>query len=331
MLRYKLFKEIVEDKFKEYIPEEYHNCKLIFRQVEKINGSMDGIILVGETRVAPCMYINHLYEEYRNHEQLGTILRKAARSMVEGLKKGPDLNSFNYEAVKDNIYMKLINTERNQPILENCPHRKFNDLSIVYYVLVHIGDDMGSTVISNNMMKLYGVTEEELYMLATQNVERSMPTMIEDMREIGQILLADLGLEVNTQLEDGMMEEDGPEMYVVSKQGGVNGAIAMMDKEALQTLSDRLGGDLHVLPSSVHEVIVIRAEEGNEHELENMVKHINETEVPVEDRLSDHIYYYNSSTRLLTTVVSPFEINLGDEDQRREDNSMKESISYSGR
>ena len=158
-----------------------------------------------------------------------------------------------------------------------------------------------------------------------------MPTMIEDMREIGQILLADLGLEVNTQLEDGMMEEDGPEMYVVSKQGGVNGAIAMMDKEALQTLSDRLGGDLHVLPSSVHEVIVIRAEEGNEHELENMVKHINETEVPVEDRLSDHIYYYNSSTRLLTTVVSPFEINLGDEDQRREDNSMKESISYSGR
>ena len=128
-----------------------------------------------------------------------------------------------------------------------------------------------------------------------------------------------------------MMGEDVPEMYVVSKLGGINGAIAMMDKEALQTLSDRLGGDLHVLPSSVHEVIVIRAEEEHEHELEDMVKHINETEVPVEDRLSDQIYYYNSSTRLLTTVVSPFAINVGEEEQRRDDHSMKESISFSGR
>lgn len=325
MLSYKLFKEIVKDKFKEYLPEEYQNCKLIFRQVEKVNGTMDGIILVGETRVAPCMYINHLYEEYRDNEKVDTILRKAAVSMVEGLKKGPDLNSFNYESAKDNIYMKLINTSKNQPILENCPHRKFNDLSIVYYVAVRIGDDMGCTVISNNMMKLYGVTEKELYMLATQNVERKMPTTIDDIRDIEQMFMAGLGL------EDEMMGENAPEMYVVSKQGGINGAIAMMDKEALQTLSERLGGNLHVLPSSVHEVIVIRAEEEHEHELENMVKHINETEVPVEDRLSDHIYYYNSSTRLLTTVVSPFEINYGDEEQRKDENYMRESISFSGR
>lgn len=325
MLSYKLFKEIVEDKFKAYLPGEYQNCKLIFRQVEKVNGTKDGIILVGETRVAPCIYINHLYEEYRKHEQLDTILRKAAVSMVEGVKRGPELNSFNYESAKDNIYMKLINTSKNQPILENCPHRKFNDLSIVYYVAVHIGDDMGSTVISNNMMKLYGVTEKELYTLATQNVERKMPTTIDDIRDIEQMFMAGLGL------EDEMMGEDVPEVYVVSKQGGINGAIAMMDTEALQTLSERLGGNLHVLPSSVHEVIVIRAKEEHEHELENMVKHINETEVPVEDRLSDHIYYYNSSTRLLTTVVSPFEINYGDEDRRKDENYMRESISFSGR
>ena len=65
-----------------------------------------------------------------------------------------------------------------------------------------------------------------------------------------------------------------------------------MNSEAFEQLRREMG-DLYILPSSVHELIVISAEKADPVELETMVQMINQNEVKEAERLSDHIYRYD--------------------------------------
>ncbi|MCQ5146775.1 DUF5688 family protein, partial [Enterocloster bolteae] len=87
------------------------------------------------------------------------------------------------------------------------------------------------------------------------------------------------------------------EMILVTNKQGLNGAVAMLDDEALHTVAEYFGDNLHILPSSIHEIFAIKAEEGHEKELAEMVADINQKEVPLGDRLSDNVYFYDRLNR----------------------------------
>ncbi|MEG2700536.1 MAG: DUF5688 family protein, partial [Hungatella sp.] len=62
----------------------------------------------------------------------------------------------------------------------------------------------------------------------------------------------------------------------------------------LKSFADLLEQDLVILPSSIHEVLLVPYEEELcFEELASMVQHINQTEVPQADQLSNQIYYYS--------------------------------------
>lgn len=70
-------------------------------------------------------------------------------------------------------------------------------------------------------------------------------------------------------------------------------------------MSDKLGTDLYVLPSSVHEVIVISTQAGEPDDLQEMVQEINNSEVAPEERLSDSVYKFDSKVKELSIVAEP--------------------------
>lgn len=51
MMNYEIFKEVVKDSFKDYLPEQYKDMELRVCSVNKVNRMMDGINLIGGAEV----------------------------------------------------------------------------------------------------------------------------------------------------------------------------------------------------------------------------------------------------------------------------------------
>ena len=133
MMNYEIFKEVVVEKLMDYLPEEYHDMKLVVQPVDKVNHTMDGLSLVGDgVRISPTMYINTMYENYVKTEDLQGELVAAANTMNEAMKEAPGiLPSMDLNSARNNIVFQLINTEQNKQMLEDAPNRQFQDLSIM--------------------------------------------------------------------------------------------------------------------------------------------------------------------------------------------------------
>lgn len=247
MLSYEEFKEIVMQKFMEYMPEEYQHYDLETHRVNKVNQEMDGIIIRVPGNIAPTLYINQMYKTYTNEGDLEAVFQTAARLMVEGLENPPEF-SMRDKITNDNIVMKLVNTDMNCEMLANCPHREVMDLSVIYCWVVQMSEEGISTAqVTNVNADLFGLAEKELYELATENMKRLFPYKVESMDKVMMSLFDMEGAD----MEFAPPTQDG--MYIVSNTEGINGAVAMLDDELMHSLALHLGNDLHVLPSSIHE------------------------------------------------------------------------------
>ena len=88
-------------------------------------------------------------------------------------------------------------------------------------------------------------------------------------------------------------------MYVASNKERIHGAGVIAYPEFMEEAAKRLGGDFYVLPSSIHEVILIPdTPDVSVLELQGIVQSVNVEQVAPEERLSDHIYHYDSKEKL---------------------------------
>lgn len=88
--------------------------------------------------------------------------------------------------------------------------------------------------------------------------------------------------------------------YVLTNSQKVFGAVELLDGNTLKEIGDELGGDFIVLPSSLHESIIIFADgSASCQELADMVTDINRNVVSIEERLSDHVYLFEREEGVL--------------------------------
>ncbi len=65
-------------------------------------------------------------------------------------------------------------------------------------------------------------------------------------------------------------------MYVLTNSNQVNGAVYMCDEEVMSLIAEKLGSDLIVIPSSIHETIILKETENmSVRELNAMVEAVN--------------------------------------------------------
>ena len=187
------------------------------------------------------------------------------------------------------------NFENNTELLRGKPYRKFLDLAAVYYVQVEGFKDggTGAFLVNDSHMSVWGQTEEGLYSAAVQNMRLSGESVFESMEEI----LGQMMPEFQPPLPAGV---PAARMYVLTNQKQIFGAAELLDNEALKQVSDELGGDFIVLPSSLHECIILPAGEAVSYqELADIVAGVNINAVSIEERLSDHVYLYEHKEGLL--------------------------------
>lgn len=208
-----------------------------------------------------------------------------------------DMRHFlNYEAVKSNIVYKLINTERNKELLEDIPYIEFLDLSVVFQCLLSQNESRLETLLIHNVhTKLWDVTVVDLYKAAKENTGRLLPYEIKNMADVIDEILKAEGTE-QFKHEDCMAEpESNKLMYVLSNQKRIDGAVSMIYPGLLRDFADKIGSSFYIIPSSVHEVLLLPSENPEDREnLKDMVKEINDTQMEAEEILSYSLYWFDN-------------------------------------
>lgn len=275
--------------------------------VAKNNGvTLDSLMIhrPGET-VCPNIYINPLYEQYLNGATVDQIVERILltyRSAVPAAEIDPE-TLLNPEIILSQVVYRLINYEKNERLLEDIPYKPVLDLALIYYVMVHteeFGD--GAIMVRNDLLAYYNLTKEEVDRAAKENTARLLPAdfmgIRELMREMGEII----GVK---SYKDLSLEEEAvaSPLYVLTNRQRLFGAYYMTDESLLSEISRKLDSDLFLIPSSVHECMVVPTEIWEEKDtLSDMVREINHTQVSEQDFLADTIYRYNAGEKRLVVA-----------------------------
>ena len=180
---------------------------------------------------------------------------------------------------KKSLFVKLVNTERNESLVEQSISKEFLDLSAVVRVVLKMDKEgMASMALSKGDAEILGMTEEEIYAAALANTLRLFPPKL---MNLGRYVEMSIGAELP-------LGEDEVTTYILTNQKEVDGAFYLMSQELVGAIAEMLEDDLYILPSSVNEVLLVRASELEDgvDELKEMVRDANETVVAEKDILS---------------------------------------------
>ena len=187
---------------------------------------------------------------------------------------------------KKSLFVKLVNTERNESLVEQSISKEFLDLSAVVRVVLKMDKEgVASMALSKGDAEIIGMTEEEIYAAALANTLRLFPPKL---MNLGRYVEMRIGAELP-------LGEDEVTTYILTNQKEVDGAIYFMSPEVVGAIAEALEDDLYILPSSVNEVLLVRASELEDgvDELKEMVRDANETVVAEKDILSYNVYHYD--------------------------------------
>ena len=255
--------------------------------------------------ISPTIYLEEFFELYEKGKQMDWIIE----DLVELYEEIRQEKSWDYErmlsfkGVKDRIIFRLINTEKNKDLLLDVPHKKFLDLSLVFAVLVEADNDGTAVMLIKDLhMRQWKVTKEQLWDAAKENTKRLLPAECFGMNFAVYELLSrstpgehdrENLLRRTWHIHEELELPEKDKMYVLSNKLKNYGAACIAYPYILDMLAGVLKENFYVLPSSVHEVIIVpESSQIRQSELERMVREINETQVPEEEILSNHAYFY---------------------------------------
>lgn len=280
------------------------NSRVEIRQVQKNNvGVVPTMnIIEGELPVSMNFYMKDLYGAFREQ---GKTMEELAEGLVQvhceniGQCQELDISKMfgNPEQVREILFFRLVNYEKNRELLENVPHVKVLDLALVYYLLAdRNGDRIGSMRTSHRMFWHFGWDAEKMQGEVMDNTVRLFPEHIMPLYHVLEDMKNKAGEEQRDLFEDMLdetVEKDFP--LLLSNSSRVNGATVIAYPNLLQRVAEEVGFNLFLLPSSVHEFLAL-PDDGrcSLDDLERMVAEVNRSSVQDEEKLSDHVYYYDA-------------------------------------
>ena len=242
---------------------------------------------IGSSNVRPTIYV----ESYDTNNVFE--LAKQMVNTINGLKNEIEVpnvsNVLNWQQAKERLRV-CIEPRTNEDVIK----RDFLDLQMFARIIV-AEDENGtqSAKVTPSLLKAWNITEDELFIKAKENTEKEI--------QVGNMLDILFGNGMKTSIDEfkPIVDKDDITMFVFTNNSGINGAGGIACKTALKKLSDKFGSGFYILPSSIHELLIIPVDT-NDHNARasftKMVQEVNAGEVKPEEILSNHCYYYNRVT-----------------------------------
>lgn len=312
-------KEFMEKLAERIVEELYNEVKIDMTEVLKNNSvRYHGLVISSPgSNVSPTIYVDGLFDDFIKGKDMDDIVWEIINTYHNYNERVRDVEIeyskwTQFENVKDQVFMKLINYNRNTELLEKHPHVRYLDLAVTFHINVeNTMENQASVKINYELMRRWGITTEKLYEFAKENTRKMFPLTVKPMSDVIFDLINSGNFDKNYEYEKtnedfcGIVNEDNMvhKMFVMTNSCCVNGAVSLVYKEFIEEFAREQGCNIVMLPSSVHEVICITNVDKEDYlHLIRMVNEVNAIHVMPEEVLSDNIYIYNKETN----VIEPF-------------------------
>ncbi len=269
---------------------EYDENRQIFvKDVRKNNGVLlKGLTIKAEgEQIAPTIYLEEFYEQYSHTGNYDEVLKTIVRT-YENSKRG-NIPGFSADALSEKrIYGVLVNTESNEELLRDVPSVRVFDgrFSVIFRYSLAEFDDNASVIITDSIAEAKNLTPSRLLELALVNTGKHQEISLEPMESI---ICTIIGMDYD-ELTD--MQKACP-MYVLSNADNIYGSFMVLRPDVEKKLLSTFKGDIVVIPSSIHELILIDSElvsAGTINSLNEIITSVNKEVVSQEDFLDNRYF-----------------------------------------
>ena len=214
--------------------------------------------------------------------------------LIEASKKSVNIPNFtpedisDFSKVKSAVFFKLINRKANESRLSDVPYLDYLDLAIVFCIMIPMDSkNWGSILIHNHLLETWKISKETLFEFAKINTYQIFAPTVTPLQDMLENMLSDEDKELFPKLTPSFP------MLVLTNSRNNHGATVICYPDYLKKLAMEMDTDFIILPSSIHEVILLPMKSDFDiGELSQMVRQVNATQLSPEEVLSDHAYLY---------------------------------------
>lgn len=287
MMNKKEFTETIMVRLAERCPDfSFETTNVIKRNDEKLIG------IIGRTSHALCptVYVEPFYQNYRQGMSADEVIDRMAEIFwQEHLSVKSELsirnNMEDFEKIKDRLIIVLSSLDMNEQWLKDKCYRPFLNLAATVGILVDVDETSNSIIhVKEKMLDMWNVTFEYIFEVAKENSFIESNILFKDIYDV-------------LTLDGIFLDADASLLYVATNCHNFMGANLLMNNSFLYEIAEELQDSFYIIPSSVHELLVLPACQVQDIEgLNLLIQNINDTEVILSDRLSYTLYYYDCTT-----------------------------------
>ncbi|MBR3463308.1 MAG: hypothetical protein IKH20_11605 [Clostridiales bacterium] len=305
-MEFEAFKNTIMDLVSKEVEDRgLEGISMKLTTVESPDGMTDRLMVsVDDSKMSMAFRLKEIYQSVEDGEDIDHAVFKMVNTIEDNIsfvkEKEQDVKSFisDYEKVKDNTYLRLI--PGDSPILKSTPHRMIEDMALVVNVhLDSFSDEHGKScvVVTKPLMEMYGIDETQLFADAEKNSLANEPIVFKPLLDMVKDLIS--------KDEIPNPEDVGIVTYIATNQSGFQGAAVAGYPDFCEKAAEAIGGSFYMLPSSVHEFILIK-DDGTPKakDLNRMIKNVNETVLEPRDVLAAQCYHYDAKAKVLETGLN---------------------------
>lgn len=283
-------------------------------------GNLTGLIFrAGDSECAPTIYVEDFYDMYKRGSSVSELYEAAVSTVLYSIENAPDLTEDSL-TTPDRLHVRLLNKSGNKDYLENVPHL---DVGCGLALIAEVISGEFRAVITNELAECYEMDQDEMLEAALVNTSHSDPPVLFELTE----LLAEgrencknlLGSDTGFKAESGFGPEERSDsdsntefgfdqeprsdsgsasdsslppsvsLYVLSNTNCFWGAAALFYPDVMARLHELMRGPFYIIPSSVHELLLLPISEGDPQQLVAMIREANRTVVSKDEFLSDDL------------------------------------------
>lgn len=302
------FFEYVKEHIKDYLPPSLKEAQLSINEWVRENDRKMHVLAIrlSEKDTFPNICLDGFYQCYQDREELDACVGDIADVYIaygdmEDVKEPGII--WDYEKVKDRLFIRLCDLQWNQGYLKDKVSTMHGDFAAAYYIAIYEDrEKMLKVPVTDVLIRTWGVSMEQFHKDALL-ADRSGQPVLADLNALCSEMLG-IGKTENLLTEGAVYHSMGIPMLCLTNSRKQYGASLILHDDIMRRAGEVLGSDFFVLPSSIHETILVPDINGSDAQgLCLMVKEINEGKVEACEQLSDKVQYYDRETGVLENAL----------------------------
>lgn len=308
-----------EEFLSEFVREMEANLSQYGMEVSIVNKMRNNGILekcikvdIPGCNMSPAIGTLSLYEHYREFDDVVEMAQGLSEKIITDRNRKIDTMSvLSKENILNSTYLMVINAKSNQKLLSDTPHYFIaeGELAVIPRLNINITDKSGFIIIKNDLLPKLQMTGDEILQVAKINTSGQNLFEINSLLSVTMQAMTDNGEDIADDFSEFFTEEP-PKAFVVTNKDKRLGACCLACSEVIGTAIQKMGFDCYILPSSIHEVILVEKRGGSEdlEYLRDCVKQVNRQSIPANEILSDQVFQYNAKTKKIEIARTEQEI-----------------------